>query len=78
MKEFFDIKDSYRFEIFDFTTGLTILNVALILCGLWWAPILGIMNCVIFIILNIKTHAHINSYLTQVALLVLNGYFLTL
>lgn len=78
MKKFFSIKkDKYTFEIFDLTTLLTVLNVAFILMGFWWAPIIGIANCGIFIALNIIKRAHINNYICQLALLVLNIYFLT-
>ena len=53
MKEFFSITESrYHFEMYDVTTLITILNVAFILMGFWWAPILGIVNCSICIILN--------------------------
>lgn len=79
LKEFFSIKEnSYKFEMADLTTLVTILNVAFILMGFWWAPILGIINCGICIVLNILNHVHINMYMTQVALVVLNVYFLTL
>lgn len=79
MKEFFGIeKEQYTFEIGDLTTLITILNVAFILMGFWWAPFLGIVNCIICIFLNVKNRVHINMYITQVALVVLNIYFLTL
>lgn len=79
MKKFFGIMENrYVFEIFDLTSLITIINVALIVLGFWWAPFFGLINCLIFILLNIKTNAHINSYLTQIALIILNVYFLTL
>ena len=78
MKKFFSIESKYQFEIMDLLTLFTILNVALILLKIWYAPIFGIINCLICIILNIKSNAHINTYLTQIALLILNIYFLTL
>ena len=79
LKEFFSIKEnSYKFEMTDLTTLVTILNVAFILMGFWWAPILGIVNCGICIVLNILNHAHISIYVTQIALIILNIYFLTL
>ena len=79
MKKFFVIKtERYEFEMSDLTTLITILNVAFILMGFWWAPILGIVNCGICIILNIINHMHINVYITQIALIVLNVYFLTM
>lgn len=79
MKEFFNVKDnSYQFEISDLTTLLTILNVTFILLGFWWAPILGIANCVICIVVNVLNKVHINNYITQIALIILNIYFLTM
>ena len=79
MKKFFDIKEEeYRFEIWDLTALITIFNVAFVLMGFWWAPILGLVNCTICLIANVKIHAHINNYVTQVALIILNCYFLTL
>lgn len=79
MKKFFDIKEEeYRFEIWDLTALITIFNVAFILMGFWWAPILGLINCTICLIANVKNHAHINNYVTQIALIILNCYFLTL
>lgn len=77
MKKFFGIEEeNYRFEIFDLTAIITILNVLFIVLGFWWAPILGLVNCIIITIFNVKNHAHINAYLTQIALVVLNVYFL--
>ena len=79
IKEFFNITEKeYKFEMYDLTTLITVLNVAFILMGFWWAPILGIVNCIICVILNIINRIHINSYITQIALIILNVYFLTL
>ena len=42
MREFFGIEDNgYRFEIYDLMSLVTVLNVAFVLMGFWWAPILG-------------------------------------
>ena len=79
LKEFFSIKEnSYKFGMTDLTTLVTILNVAFILMGFWWAPILGIVICGICIVLNILNHVNIIIYVTQIALIILNVYFLTL
>lgn len=79
MKEFFSITEKeYRFEIFDLTALITILNVAFILMSFWWAPILGLINCIICLVFNVKNKVHINSYITQIALIILNIYFLTM
>ena len=79
MKKFFSINsDKYQFEITDINALITILNVVFILMGFWWAPILGLINCAISIIVNIKYRVHINLYIIQIALIILNCYFLTL
>lgn len=77
MKNFFSIaQPHYSFEIFDVTALFTLLNVVLIIQGVWFAPVFGLVNCAIIIILNIKNHAHINAYITQFSLIALNIYFL--
>lgn len=79
IKNFFSIKeDKYTFEIFDLTALITVLNVALILMGYWWAPILGLVNCGIIIVVSALNKVHINNYITQIALIVLNFYFLNM
>lgn len=77
IKKFFQITENkYIFNIYDITTLLTICNVALIVLGFWWAPILGLINCIINICIQIKNGAYINAYVTQIALIILNIYFL--
>ena len=79
MREFLTIEEKeYKFEIWDLTALITILNVAFILMGFWWAPILGLANCAICLVMNVINKVHINNYITQVALIVLNIYFLTM
>lgn len=79
MREFFSIEEKeYKFEIWDLTALITILNVAFILMGFWWAPILGLVNCAICLVMNVINKVHINNYITQVTLIVLNIYFLTM
>ena len=79
MEQFFGITEGkYKFEIFDLTAILTVLNVVFVLIGFKWAPIFGLVNCGVFVILNCKSKAHINSWITQIALVILNCYFLTL
>ena len=79
MREFFSIEEKeYKFEIWDLTALITILNVAFILMGFWWAPILGLVNCAICLVMNVINKVHINNYITQIALIVLNIYFLTM
>lgn len=77
MKEFFGITESsYQFSIFDVTALFTILNVACIMLGYWFAPLFGLINCGICLVINVKNKAMINSYITQVALIILNLYFM--
>ena len=79
MKKFFSItEDKYIFEIWDITTLITVLNVAFVLMGYSWAPLLGIANCILCIGINIHNKAHVNNYVCQLALIILNVYFLTL
>jgi hypothetical protein len=78
MKKFFGIETIYTFEANDLVALFTIANVVLIIMGFWWAPIIGLVNCLIGIGLNIKNRVHINLYIMQVAFIVLNIYFLTL
>ena len=77
MKQFFNISESkYQFNIFDVTALLTVLNVIGLICGIYYAPIVGIVNCIINIVFTIKNHGYVNNYTTQIALLVLNFFFL--
>ena len=77
MKEFFSITEShYQFSIFDVTALFTILNVTFIMLGYWFAPLFGLVNCGICLIINVKNKAMINSYVTQIALIILNLYFM--
>lgn len=76
MKDFFGIYGKFRLEWEDISTVLTILNVSFIIMGFWWAPILGIINCGLSVIINLGKQTHINFYIMQIALLVLNIYFL--
>lgn len=79
VKKFFGITESrYVFEWADVSTILTILNVALVLCGWVYAPFIGIVNCILTLVLNVKFKTHLNMYIMQIALIVLNIYFLTL
>lgn len=76
MKEFFSIEKPFSFQISDLTAAITVANVALIIMGFWWAPFFGLVNCGIFFVLNIINHSYINAYVTQIALVVLNIYFM--
>lgn len=79
MKKFFSIESNkYIFEWGDISTALTVLNVVLVLMGVYFAPIIGIFNCILSLVLNVKNNTHINMYVMQIALIVLNCYFLTL
>lgn len=77
MKKFFSIEEKkYVFEWCDVITLLTITNVCLIIMGWHWAPLIALVNCALSIVLNVRNHAHINTYAMQIALIVLNFYFL--
>lgn len=77
IKTFFSITDNkYCFNIYDITSIFTVLNVSLIIAGFKYAPIFGLVNCIICIINQIKNHSYINSYVTQIMLVILNIYFL--
>ena len=79
MREFFFfVYNGYGFEIYDLLSLVTVLNVAFVLMGFWWASILGIVNCCIGLVVNVLNRVHLNNYITQVALMILNIYFLTL
>ena len=79
MKNFFGITTNrYEFEMNDLVTLITVLNVCLVLLGVWWGPILGIVNCCLGLLLNVINKAHLNLYIMQISLLILNMYFLTL
>lgn len=77
MKKFFGIEEKkYVFEWGDISSLITVLNVVFIVLGYWWAPVLGLMNAILSIVLNAYNKTHLNLYITQVALIILNVYFL--
>ena len=77
MKDFFGIEEKqYVFEWGDISALLTVLNVFFIVMGIWWAPFFGLANCVLAIVGMIKAKAHLNAYIIQMALIVLNVFFL--
>lgn len=77
IKKFFQITENkYVFNIFDLTALFTICNVVFVILGFWWAPIFGLINCFIISCMQIKNGAYVNAYVTQVALIILNIYFL--
>lgn len=66
----------YKFEIGDIFAVLTILSVTFIIMGYWWAPLLSLINCIGNLIYGYKNKLHINFFCIQLALIVLNTYFL--
>ena len=76
IKKFFGIEEKYRFEIFDLTSMLTVINVVAIILEMRFASAFGLVSCLICFVVNTRIKAHINSYITQIALIVLNVYFL--
>lgn len=78
IKEFFGIeKKKYVFEWGDVSALFTVLNVVFVVLGYWWAPILGLINSVLSIVLNTRHKTHLNLYIIQIALIILNVYFLS-
>lgn len=79
VKKFFGIKESgYVFEWADVTSLFTVLNVAFVIMGFTWAPWIGIINSSLGMLLNVKFKSHLNMYVMQIALIILNAYFLGL
>ena len=77
MKKFFGIEEKqYVFEWGDVSALLTVLNVFFIVMGMWWAPFFGLANCVLAIVLNVLGNAHLNAYIIQMSLIMLNIFFL--
>lgn len=76
MKKFFGIKEKFHLEWADLTALLSILNVVFIMLGFWYAPFFGLFNCGFAIGWNYNKQMHINFYLTQIAFIILNIYFL--
>ena len=77
MKNFFGIEEKqYVFEWGDVSALLTVLNVFFIVMGIWWAPFFGLANCLLAFILNVKSKAHLNAYIIQISLVMLNVFFL--
>ena len=77
MRELFGIKEKkYVFEWGDITSLFTVLNVLFIVLGYWWAPVVGLLNALCSIVLNAQNKTHMNLYITQIALIILNVYFL--
>lgn len=77
VREFFGITENkIRVEWMDISTILTVINVTLIVCGVAWAPVVGIVNAVANIIILIIKRGHINAYVMNTALIILNIYFL--
>ena len=76
MRKFFGIETTYQFEVMVIITLLTILNVTFIICGFWFAPIFGLCACIVSIVTMIRNRNHINNYVMQIALIILNVFFL--
>ena len=78
VKNFFGIEKKYEFELMDLYSLITVLNVAFVIMGFAWAPVLGIVNCILNITFALKNKTHFNFYVMQISLIILNVYFLTL
>ena len=66
----------YKFELDDVSALLTVANVVLLLLGWEGAPAFGITNCAFSIGRAIRHKSHFNIYVINIAILVLNFYFL--
>ena len=78
IKAFFGIEEKFKFEVMDLLALLVFLNVVFVIKGFWWAPVFGICNNTIAIVSSYNRKTHLNFYIMQVSLLILNIYFLTL
>lgn len=76
LKAFFQIRAPYRFEWNDVSALLICFNVLFVILGYAWAPVLGVINNLLGLVLAVRSRAHLNIYLLNAALLVLNIYFL--
>lgn len=79
MKEFFNIKSKYKFEVNDLRAGVQMISVALImifgLVASWFG--LGVSVCELANDLR-NPNRHINEIVLHGAIAVLNIYFLTM
>ena len=66
----------YKFEIGDVSAVITLLNVILIICGIPWAGYVGLTNNCLNVISNLNKRTHINFFITQLALIGMNLYFI--
>jgi hypothetical protein len=78
IKKFFNINESYRFEMNDLRAIIQILNVALIIMFGLSVSWFGLALAVFGLAKDFTTDRHINSILMHTASAVLNIYFLTL
>ena len=77
LKEFFGIEGRFRFEWGDLTALLTLLNVGCLISWFWWAPLIGLANCLLSLALfALNKGTHVNLWVMQGALIVLNIFFL--
>lgn len=65
-------------EWMDISTLLTIVNVVLVIAGWHYAPLFGLVNAGAGLVVAKRAAAHINTYLMNTALIILNIYFLNL
>lgn len=75
-KKFFRINEAFRFEWSDLSACLILANVVLIICGFWWAPVVGLVNCGLSLVLNCANRVHLNAHIINGAIIALNIFFL--
>lgn len=78
IKNFFNIKTPYKFEMNDLRAGIQIVNVILIMIYGLAISWFGLALAVFGLVKDFATDRHINSILMHSASMVLNIYFLTL
>lgn len=78
LKKFFKIEQPYTFEGMDIRAIFTLINVIGVLTVGLVASWIGFIVALYDIIQDFRKGTHINMFVTHLALLVLNGYFLGL
>ena len=78
MKEFFGIKEPFRFEWNDLRAFIQLLNVALIMIFGLSVSWFGLAIAIFGVVKDMSQHRHINDIIMHMSGVVLNVYFLTL
>lgn len=76
IKNFFGIKEKYKFELGDFYAIMFLINVILIMTIGIIASWFGLAVAIIGLFIDLFTDRHINSIISHLSSIVLNIYFL--